>query len=276
MGRVTFNTLDKAKAGQKRRRTSVSTRAKYAKKTVGANRQLIQANASDLRMLRKMLPPPVWTDYQLSGTLFASVPDPGSFSETIAVRPLMDPQSWRECLRRDLNAIESSTTEVLRMQMNLRYSLQLSNWAQFTTFIVTIRPDAASRTIDANGLNINDDYINSAGQDFNVRLNPAVFKVHYVRNVSLTKNTWPDAAITIDGTQAAFNPETTMAKGQVNVQMNHRIRQPIQGTPWKEMAIANFSPGERYYLLTFITQQSETTVAARLDYDALFTCKNAS
>lgn len=282
MPRVSFNRLSKKKSNVKKRRAGVISRSKFKPRTTTANRSLIQSNAYAIRAVKRMLPPPVWTDYQLSGTLFADTTDSPNFTTTIAVTKLMDPLSWRECLRRDENVLDSSTTRVLRMAMNLRYTMQASNWAQFSTFVVTIRPDAADRDLTLpNSIVINADYINSFSQDFNVRLNPAVFKVHYVRYLSLTKNTWLDTTPQLGNVNVAFNPSTTMAKGQVNMKMGHRIRNPILGAPWKDMELQQFSPNERYYLVTFIVQQAglnpgELNAGARLDYDALFTCYNSS
>lgn len=226
------------------------------------------------------MPPPVYTDWQLSGVLYANTDDSPAFSTSYAFQPLMNPLEWRRCLRQDENQIDSSTTRVLRMSMNLRYTLYESNWAQITMFVVTLRKDSADR--DLSTLAIGNDYINSFGQDMNVRVSPDLFKVHATRNVSITKNFWlgnrfvnPDT-----GVAAGFNPATTFKKGQVNVKLGTRIRNPNRTAPWKDMEIDQFSPNERYYLLCFFTQQAPDgtgqAAGARVDYDALFTCYNAS
>ena len=228
-----------------------------------------------------MLPPPIYTDWQYSGTLFAAAED-DSFTTTIEQVQLMSPNLWAGVLRQDVNAIESSSTLVKRMQMNLRYTLQASSWAQYTTFVVSIRPDAVNRVINQANLVEGQDYIRSLGQEFNVRLNPAVFKCHYVRNVSLTKNGWLDPSVSIQQTPASFNPQTTMAKGQVNMKLNFRIRQPVQGTSWTAMSQNQFGPNHRLFLLTFIVQQAQgisqptKTEVARLDFDAMYVCYNSS
>lgn len=280
MPAVTVNTLNKKKDHVRKRRTGVITRAKYQKPTADNQRKQIMGNAMAIRALKKLMPAPIYTDWQYSSTLFASTPD-ASFSETIAQAQLMSPSLWAAVLRQDVNVTEASSTLVKRMQINLRYTLQFSNWAQYTTFIVSIRPDAVDRVINATGLVDGQDYIKSVGQDFNVRLNPAVFKVHYVRNVSLTKNTWLDNAAVVGQTAVAFNPETTMAKGQVNLDLNFNIKQPVRGTSWTAMDQSQFGPSQRLFLLTFIVQQADVVeptnnAVARLDFDALYTCYNAS
>lgn len=273
--------LSKFRSKPKRRRTSTITKAKYKPKTTRANRSLIKNNAFAIRSIRRLMPKPVYCDWQLSGTLNADTQPSPNYSQNYEVIPLMSPVLWRACLRQSEVVPDKSMTRVLRMQLNLRYTMRESNWAQITTFIVTIRPDSADREITPVSLNIGNDYIDSFGQDMNPRLSPDLFKVHYTRNVTLTKNTFESAPVTSGGITAAFNPRNTYAKGQVTLKCNLNIRNPNRTAPWKDMEIDQFSPRERYYLLAFFTQQSDVapgTVAggARVDYDCLYTTMNSS
>lgn len=283
MPRVTFNRLSKKKSRTKRRGTSTLTKAKYKPRTAAANRSLIKSNAYAIRAVKRLLPPSIRCDWQWSGAMFADLVGSPAFTTSYSVVPLMDPLSWRACLRQDEQVPDSSTTRVLRMSMNLRYTLGISDWSQYTLFVVTVRPDSADRNV--NNLAVGNDYINSFGQDMNVRLSPDLFKVHYTRNVSLTKNTWISQANTLgaNASPAGYNPQTTMAKGQVNLKLNMRIRNPNRTAPWKDMEIDQFSPHERYYLLCFFTQRAASLnppvpgqAGARVDYDALFTTFNSS
>lgn len=283
MPRVTFNRMSKKKASSKRKRTSTLTRARYKPRTTTANRSLIQSNAYAIRSIRKLMPPPVYTDWQYSGTQFADAPDT-SFSETLKVAQLMSPSTggsplWKPVMRQDQNVQESASTRVLRMQMNLRYRLGVSNWCQYTIFVVSIRKDAADRVINQASLTKGQDYITNLGDDFNVRLNPAVFKVHYARNLSLTKNSWVSPAFTPGGQELAGNPATTFAKGQVNMKLGFNIKQPVLGTPWTAMNQGQFPPAQRLFLLSFMVQQTDQADpnnVARVNFDALYTCFNAS
>lgn len=276
MPMTTTNRLSKFRARTKKRRTSVMTRAKYKPRTTTANRSLIKSNAYAIRALKRLVPPVVRTDYQLGGVLYSDTQST-DFSTNYQFAPLMNPLTWEECLRIDQNTLDSSTTRVLRMSMNLRYSLFSSNWAQITMFVVTIRPDSAQR--DLSNLVIRQDYINSVGGNFNTRLSPQLVKVHATRNVTLTKNSWISRSVEVDNRDFAGNPATTFKKGQVNIKMGIKIRNPNRASPWKDMEINQFSPHERYYLLCFFTQQSDVAQAgsgARVDYDCLFTCMNSS
>lgn len=288
MPRVAFNRLSKFKSRTKKRRTGTLTRAKYAPKTARANRSLIRSNAVAIRAVKRMLPKPIYTDYQYSFTQEAFLTDtPNTPYQSLTANQLMTPAMWSPVLRQDENVIESSATRVLRMQANMRYSIGESSTVQITTFVVSIRKDAVNRQIN-DTLVEGQDYIYAKGNPGDVdlgivpRLNSAVFKVLYTRNVTLMSNgflqpkaEFPSGAGT---TVITSNANTTMAKGQINLKLNFNIRQPVSGLQWKNMTQAQFGPSQRLFLLTFfrgITAQPDD-VAPRVDCDALYCCYNAS
>lgn len=276
MPRVTFNRLTRNKASQKRRRTSAITRSKYRPKTAAANRSLIKSNAYAIRAVKRLLPPSIYTDYQLTGAYgpFLS-PAPGNYFNIFAVE-LMTPFTWSPVLRADNNVLESSMTLIKRMQLNLRHQLGESNWCQITTFVVSIRRDSANRIISQATLSTPQDYIYN-DQNFNVRLSPNLFKVHWVTNVSLMANSWQQEKAEVGGVGIAFNPAKTLTKSQVNMNLNYKIRQP-SGTSWKNMNQEQFPPHQRLYLLSFFkgnTNEGDDN-PPRVDYDSLVTCFNSS
>lgn len=278
MPRVTFNRLSKKKSTVRRRRTGVTTRAKYAPRTAKANRSLIKGNAYAIRALKKLMPPSIYTDYQYAGALSPFTSGAPNPYFTIDIAPLMTPTTWIPVLRKDSNVVESSSTMVKRMQMNLRYSLGESNWCQITTFVVSIRRDASDLDLTPSNLIEGDQYIYSgAQQQFNPRLNPAVFKVHYVRNISLMSNGWLQPSAKVGDDTFSGNPNTTFSKGQVNLKLDYKIRQPL-GTPWVTMEQAQFAPSQRLFLLSFFRGQTDAVDdnPPRVDYDNLITCFNAS
>lgn len=278
MPRITFNRLSRRKSNIRRKGTSTTTRAKYAPKTARVNRSLIKSNAYAIQAVKRMIPPPIYTDYQYSGgyaPLIGTAPNPFF---AIQQAQLMTPNLWAEVLRQDPNVVAASSTLVKRMQINLRYSLGEANWCQITTFVVSIRKDAANRVINQAELVSGEDYIYSgAQQQLNPRLNPAVFKVHYVRDVSLMSNAWQTSAATAGNSTFAGNPNTTFAKGQVNMKPNFRLRQPT-GTRWRIMDQSQLVPSQRLFLLTFFRGQTNDVDddPVRVDWDALYTCYNAS
>lgn len=284
MPRVTFNRLTRKKATTRRRRSSTLTRARYKPKTAAANRSLIKSNALAIRAVKRMLPPALWTDYQYSfvqEAVLTAVPDGGY--QSISSNQLMTPAFWTPVLRQDENVLDSSQTRVLRMQANMRYSLGESSTVQITTFVVSIRPDAVNRQIN-DTLVEGDDYIYAkgapGGSDLGIvpRLNPAVFKVLYTRNVTLMSNGFLQPKADFQGTILTSNAATTMAKGQINIKLNFRLKQPVQGTPWKNMQQSQLGLSQRLFLLMFfrgLTPQPDDQ-APRVDCDALYTCYNAS
>lgn len=280
MPRTSYNRLSKKKSTKRRGSTSTLTMAKYRPKTTAANRSLIKSNAYAIRTLKRLVGPPVLCDWQFGGTLFSDVDDTGAGNQTLnlAASSLMSPAGWLPRLRQDINVAESSSTRVLRCQLNLRYTLNGSNRTQMTVFVVTFRRQAANRDIPS--MQSGDDYIQSVTQDMNVRLNPAVFKVHYARNVSMTTGAWLQKPyVNAQGTRLAPEPTTTFTKGQVNLKLNLNLRQPITTDSWKDMSVDQLSPQSRYYLLCFYNTQGTNSLAqsgARLDFDALYTTMNAT
>lgn len=289
MPRVTFGRLSKRKSHTRKRRSSTTTRARYMPKTTRANRSLIKSNARDIRIIRRMIPPSVYCDFQYTNAYAPFLTDipPGNYFN-ILTADLMSPKGlpaqpgqappilWDACLRQDPNVLLSSQTLVKRMAINFRYSLGQSNWVQISNFVVTIRKDAANRVINQANLTPDEDYIYN-DQNYNPRLNPAVFKVHYVRHLSLMSNAWMQPKATVGTDVFAGNPNTTWAKGSCNIHTNVRMRQPI-GTPWIDMNQSQLPPHQRYYLLTFFKGQSNNPDddPPRLDWDALYTTFNSS
>lgn len=252
-------------------------------KSTYANRKLIKSNAYAIRSIKKLLPPAVYTDYQYTDGLspFLTFPEPYF---TIRSVELMNPSLWAPVLRQDPNVLTVSSTRVKRMSMNLRYTLGQSDWCQITVFVVSVRKDAADRVIGAAGLTQGQDYIFSRpGQEFNPRLNPAVVKVHYTRDVSLAASAWLENKTIIDAPgqsgleETIFgNTKTTFSKGQVNMKLNFYIKQPIGGQ-WKNMTQDQLSPYQRLTLLVFFKGKTSAVDdnPPRLDFDALYTCYNS-
>ncbi|AXH77367.1 MAG: putative capsid protein [Circoviridae sp.] len=284
MPRVTFNRMTKKRASSKRRRTSTLSKAKYLPKSTYANRKLIKSNAYAIRALKAMQPPAVFTDYQYTDGLAPFIDSAPAPYFTIRSVKLMEPNLWNPVLRQDPNVLTVSSTMVKRMAVNLRYTLGASDWCQITCFIVSQRKDAADRVIGAAGLTEGNDYIYSRpGQNFNPRLNPAVMKVHYVRHVTLVASAWLEDKTIIDapggqGVEETLfsNAKTTFAKGQVNLKLNFKIRQPT-GTRWPTMLQEQLSPSQRLSLLVFFrgSTSSADDNPPRLDFDALYTCYNS-
>jgi len=282
--------LQKAGGARKRRRTaSVGTRAKYAAKNPRVNRSLIRGNAAAISKIRDLLPKPLICDWNQRNSIPCS-PSTSANPVTFVTngRALTDFSQWRAVLRTSDVVPRKAQTRVLRMQMNIRYSLNASWWTNISLFIVTLRKDVSSRNpLGTNVLEVDTDYIaNRLGLaddpafETGVRLNPAYFKVHYTRNVTMAQGGFLIPPTQIGGEDAVGNPMTTYRKGQVTLKMRMNVRNPRNAGSWRDLEFEDLPYYNRYYLLTCVTQQATvgTTAAASviIDTDLLCTTMNAS
>jgi len=273
---VTFNSQNKRKSSVKPKRTSNITKIKYGRTSAKAQKRQIMSNALDIRRVKSMLPPPVWCDYQYKGIQNSLVvPGDDGYQLNYEYQPMLTPTAWQAVLRQDPNVDNAVTTKLLRMSINLRYQMRGSSRVQYSLFFVTLRKNAANK--DLNTLVAGSDYIRGPA-DYQVRLNPAVFKVLYARDVSLTTNKWEAPPFIPGGSLLAGNPETTFKKGQVNLKLNHNIREPSGLRPWKQMTFEQFPYYQKIFLLTFMYQKGSGLnpgESATLEWDMLATTYNA-
>lgn len=281
-GGVSANALRKYTAKTKRKRVNNVTRTRFQPPTARNQRNQILANARVINRLNKaVFGNRVFCDWQDYGNMF-TILDDGNISRTWFCIPLTSFPTWNACLRADQNVVLSSTTFVQRLQLNLRWSLQASNYAFYNIWVVTPRKDQNSRDTPldiASGqlpvLNI--DYIEGPTGS-NLRLNPAIWKVHFAAYRTLTETTLGEAAPSPPFT--AGNPNTTWGKTQVNLPLKMNVRKPQSGAPWKEISYMNLPYYHRYQLLVQVFQQAPQGVVqnngARVDWDLLATTINDS
>lgn len=278
-GKRKANTLSKFATSTAKRRKTVSnaTKIKYQAPTARNQRSQIMHNARRVSALSKIvLRQRVWCDWQQQGTTYAAIDTSGSYTTTWGVVPLTNFTGWFSVLRADQNVVESSRTFVKRMSINLRYSLNASSWAQYNVFLVTLRRDAASEDPVATNPVKGPDYIEST-EGFNIRLNPAKYKVHYARYLTLTENTLFTAPL---ATLTAGDPRTTYSKGQVTIQPKMGVRVPAGRTnSWKDIPFTDLPYYQKYFLMVYIVQGQQqgvtTDSGARFDYDMLATTINS-
>lgn len=275
---VTGLTRAGTKTTAKKRRVSTVTKAKLQPPTAKNQKHQILANARAISWMSKLVRNNrVWCDWQKFGDCFAQIDPSGAYTTTWGVYPLTDFSSWSGIMRKDANVLESSTTFLTRLQLNLRYSLNASSLAQFTVFITTLRPQSADLdptvTLPAAGA----DYIVNS-QDYNPRLNSAVFKVHYARNIQMMENSYGMATV---AQATAGDPRTTFAKGQITLKPRIKVRAPSgsPSPPWKNLNESQLPYWQRYYLMVYVVQtnaqQALPQSGARLSYDLLATTINS-
>lgn len=189
----------------------------------------------------------------------------------------MQPSLWNAVLRKDPAVALANRTEVKRMTLNLRMSLGEANWCQVSTFIVTVRKDAADKDPCSQGLILGDDYIfNSEG--YNPTLNSAIYKVHFVKHCSLMTSAWETEKAVQGNSELIGNPQTTLRRCQVKMDLNYKIRQPSGGLAWKDMEQLQFAPHMRLYLLMFFKGNTNEVDdnPVRVDWDAHYVTFNAA
>lgn len=242
--------------------------ARHQKSQILANARLLASHSRQLRAHK------VFTDWQLTGGITPLV------SSDWSVVRLTDFTNWDSVLRQDPVAVEKSHTFVNRCQLNMRYTLNDADFMGLNVFVVTLRRNAAGIDPFTTPPVPTRDWIEpSQNNGFNIRLNSGIYKVHYARYITLTKNALNSAPI---AAQTAGDPTTTWKKGQINLPVRMSITQPaLFGTglgSWKDLIFDDLPYYHKYYLLvypTYITSGGGTTRPA-VSYDALFTCINDS
>lgn len=279
MARTSITGLKRYRSRSRSRRRSNVKRVKLQKPSASNQKRQILHNAKDIIRLRKLLPPVVFCDWQYKEEILSTIADDPAPSTAIQAYALTDFSKWQNVLRISPSVADAVATHVTRFNINMRYSLVNSDWAIFSVFIVTLRKDHANRDPTVSPLQSGSDFI--SGEDLiNQRLNPAVFKVHYARYVTLTKNAlFTPAFQTPQSPPFSGDPMTTFKKGNINIKPNIRVRAPAIET-WKLLPYAQLPFYQRYFLLTFITQSNSAAIAqgtqARIDMDFLATTRNSA
>lgn len=270
MPRTTSNALRTKTSRPKRRRTSTVTKAKYAPKTRTQNRKLILSNVKAISMLRKIVPKPVYTDYQYNGD-FEVYPPSGIAETTIFCESLSSPVAWKQCLRTDDNVTESSSTFWRNMTLNVRVNIGFADYAQWSIFVITPRRDNNAFSFNATDFNEPRQYVDGP-ESMNPVLNSGQFKCHFVKHISLTNNAWKQQIATFgsesEPTYAAGNPFTTYRKFQVNIRTKARIRNPQNlvgpaGTSrWVDMDTEQLPYYHRYHILAICRSSTSVSVSS--------------
>lgn len=275
--RVTAGTQRKYVAKSRRKRAATTTLAKYQKPTARNQRTQIMRNARDIkRLYASVLTNRVFCDWQYVGQVNATF-DAAGYTTTWGCFPLTRFASWNSVLRKDANVLESSTTFVRNMNINMRYALKRSSYAQFNVWIVTNRKYAASRDWPSEISGGADpiqgtDYIEGP-EAFALRLNSNLFKVHFASYKTLTETTLFEEAPSPPLT--AGNPSTTWSKGTANIKCNMKVRNPTSTDPWTEHSYMQQPYYKRYFLLVAVVALTPSDgFNAQFDFDMLATTIN--
>lgn len=254
------------------------TKTKYQKPSAQNQKRQILTNARHIAYLNKMVKSNrIYCDWQRSSEINAPVDMGGGFTTFWGIRPLTDLAGWRACLRQSDAVLHAARTFISRLQLNMRYQLGNSNYAQMNIFIVTPRKDYNGEDPAVTPPVLGQGYIEGY-RGYNVRLNPAMFKVHYARYMSLTKNSWLEPAA--DANNPVGNPYSTFKKGQITIPVKMTVRAPFSSPDdeWHRLNYVDLPYYHRYYLMCYIVQQAPPgtaeDTAASITYDQLATTIN--
>lgn len=257
-----------------RGRGTQSLKVRYQAPTARNQRAQIYRNTRLVsRLSRNQAYHRVWSDWQYTG----SVP---TVSNVWGIVRLTDFGQWNSVLRADAAVARKAHTFVKRCQLNLRYNLNDAAMMGVNIFVVTMRKFSTNVDPWGNPPVLGEDFIEpSMSNGFNVRLNSGIYKVHYAKYMSLTKNSL--------GSQPAAgenvgDPNTTWHKGQCNIRMNLSVTNPVarSGTAdtWLEVPFDNLPYYGKYYIMCYPVWAFETggSVDPFIGFDALFTTINSS
>lgn len=278
-----YSTLKEYTKGKPRKRTNVVTKAKYQKPTAqNQKKQIISlakavsANTKAIRAQR------VYTDYQFGDNLAETTGIVTDLeSGTWQGYALTDFVQWKPVLRQDQNAQESSKTFCLRMQLNCRVDIgDVAQIAYINLFVVSLRRDATDVIVlnpppigTMSQLTLNQDYIEgSSNQGVNVRLNPARFKVHAAKYITLLPNT---PTVPQPVTTNVGNPYSTWRKWQWTVPLKFNVRTSATTRPWLQLKFEDMAHYQKYYLIAYSTNLGGTN-GPTFTCDILNTCVNSS
>lgn len=256
----------------RKRRVNVA-KVRYQAPTARNQKTQILANARTLaRHSRILRTNKIYTDYQQDGTMINTT------SDSWSVQRLTDFSAWSSVMRQSEVVATKAHTFVLRLSINMRFVLNDQDFLGVSAFIVTKRKNANQFDPFSTPPSLNTEYIeNSQAQGLNIRLNPAVYKVHWAKYMTLTSNGMHMAAITGD---PAGNPNTTWRKCQVNLPVRMSVTQPILygsvAGAWSNLHFENLPPYHQYFLMCYVSFAGTGTTGHSIVYDQLATCVNAA
>lgn len=274
---TTSNSLHKFRSKRRKKRVSPLTKIKYQKPSARNQKKQISVNARQIAYLNKVVKSnKLYCDWQMEDEIDAPVDPAGSFTRYWGIFDLMLFRAWLPVLRQSEAVSAAARTYIARMSINMRYELGASNWAQVSIFVCTPRRNATSLEPQNVPPILGQGYIDST-RGYNARLNPAMYKVHYARYMTLTKNSFLEPVVS---TANVGNPSTTWKKGQINIPIKCSIRAPYTNPldKWKLLDSSDLPYYQRYFLMVYVVQQAPAGTPAggafKCSFDALATTIN--
>ena len=237
----------------RRRRASVSTRARFQRPSARNQQRQIQSLAKlALRNRRMLSASKSYTDWfqrfnnqNITGLWFS--------------QELLRFVDWEAGNRQDADVLVSQNVFLRNMVIEwYANSFNKDQACVFEVFVVSIRSNA-SNWLPSSGpagvLTEGLDYENMGSGNM-VALNSGVFKVHFAKMFQLFPRDNPDG-MDPDPLDFSGNPFTTYRRGKINLSLNMKVRSPA-GLSWKNLNMNTLPPNQRLYLL-YRAQSSDST-----------------
>ena len=249
----------------RRRRASVSTRARFQRPSARNQQRQIQSLAKIALRNRRMLnASKSYTDWYQS---FNNLNVTGLWF----AQELMTPNDWSAGNRQDADVLVSQNAFVRNMVLEWYANSFTKNQAiQMEVWIVSIRNNAANWVPSAGPTGVL-----TAGQEYEemgsgnlVSLNSGIFKVHYNKMFQLFPRDNP-AATDPDPLDFSGNPFSTYRRNKTNMSLNMKIRSPA-GLSWKNLTMQTLPPTQRLYML-YRGQSADTQNQYQFSWGTHFT-----
>lgn len=227
-----------------RRRTSVSTRARYQRPSAKNQRSQIRSLAKIALANRRLLNhSKSYTDWYLTQNTTLST---GIWN---AVQ-IMDPVSWQAGNRQSSDFLVSQNAYIRNLVFEWFASSELKEQTTvFDIYLVTLRQNAANWQPAAGpsgALTEGNEYENMGGNN-SVSLNSGVFRVIFNKQLRLFPRVGADSSGTAV-TDFSGNPFSVYRQGKVNIRLGYKIRAPAQ-TSWKTLSMATLPPTQKLWLI---------------------------
>lgn len=227
-----------------RRRTSVSTKARYQRPTARNQQSQIEDLAKIVAYNRRVLRnATAYTDWYLSAN---TTNIGGQWNAT----PLMEPALWAAGNRQDADVFVSQNVYIRNMIFEALINSDQKNQAvTVDLYLLSVRPSAANWVpgVGPTGALTPGVEYESMGQGNAVSINSGVFKVLFNKQVRLFPRDNPEGGASGD-LDFSGNAFSTYRKIKADIKLDFKIRSPAQ-LSWKSLGMSALPPAHRVWLI---------------------------
>ena len=244
--------------GNRRRRTSIATRAKYQKSAGAQSSQIRQLARMAVRNSRILNSQKTYTDWVDTREVSLSAID------NWYVIPLLQPTSWTRVARKNEDYVDQSNTYVRDLVFNYFCGQgDKTKPVSWTMFIVSLRPG----TTWDQGVTMSDgsEYI-SMGENNAMLLNSGIFRVLMTKTYRTN--------MVYSGSDIAQSRGATY-RGKANIKIGQKLRSP-EDSYWSQLSVGDLPRTQRIFLLLHTNSEDTEATSCKFQFGAKYTCINSS